>query len=282
MSNVNLLERAIRPAISFFEDPIGLERTLWRDYSKHQGFVNHGIASLNGVVGMFARSTISWGYQDAMFPHNWIESKENGLYRTSYHVPYPKEPAVKQLDNWYRVHPEIDTIPRVVDMELEHGASPGQIADVIWLFSEIVLARDGVRPIIYSRKNLIDKWLIGWSESDLNAHKWWLAQYLWDRMREHPGPPTLPNRIRRENVIMHQTADKKKGFPGEAESNAVDYDRWEIGNEAQMHQYIADTWGGGVVTPPQPPVVEPPCVPIDIIGDSSMEVKNIQITFGSK
>ena len=232
-----------------FEDPIGLSRPLWRDYSRWQGMVDFSIATANTVLGMAARSTISWGYQDAWFPRNWSESKSYGMYRTGYHVIYPDQPVVRQTDNWYNVLPEIDIVPRVIDMEKENGMSAGAIAASMWSMSELVKSRDGIRPIIYSRKGLIDRWLEGWTEEMLNDHYWWLAQYRYLPI-EHAGPPDLPNRIRRDRVILHQTADRKPGFLGEVQSRSVDWDRWEIGNEIEMHQWIAQTWKGELPIPP--------------------------------
>lgn len=258
--NVNILDRAPTPLIAAlywtvgaFEDPTGLDRPLWRDYSANQGKVDHAVASLNGVFGMAARAGISWGYQDSWFPHNWQGAADYGMYRTSYHVPYPSEPVIAQLDNWYRVHPEIDIIPRVLDLELSTGVAARQIADFTWQMSEEIKRRDGLRPIIYSRYMLINAWLSPyWTADMLNDHFWWLAQYTWDRVREHAGPPTLPDKVHRDRVILHQTADKKSGFAGEAQSYAVDCDRWEIGNASQMHQWIDEVWGGGVTPEPEP------------------------------
>jgi len=212
---------------------------LWRDYSRYQGQVDFDIAQTMGVCGMATRAGISWGYQDAWFPRNWEEAGRVGIYRTSYHVLYPSESVVRQADNWYKVHPKLDIIPRVIDLEVDNGQSAQRIAAATWEMSETVLERDGVRPIIYSRYLLVNNFLAGWTSEMLNKHYWWLAQYLFDHTREHPGPPTLPER------------DKKPGFYGEAESAAVDCDRWQLHEGAwDMHAWIADTWGE---KPPGPP-----------------------------
>jgi hypothetical protein len=109
--------------------------------------------------------------------------------------------------------------------------------------SNTVFQRDGVRPIIYSRHLLINDWLSSWSDAELNIHYYWLAQYLFNRSLEHPGPPTLPYRVSRDRVILHQTADKKPPFGGEVESKSVDWDRWLIGGVVDMHDWIEDAWG---------------------------------------
>ena len=84
-------------------------------------------------------------------------------------------------------------------------------------------------------------------------HYWWLAQYSWFGFREHAGPPTLPKRLRRDRVVLHQTSDHKLAPPGEVQSRSVDWDRWEIGNQDEMELWIAGKWGGAAPPPPPPP-----------------------------
>jgi len=252
-NQINLFDLALR-ALPLYEDPTGTARPLWRDLSKHNGYSDLAISRANGVAGIAARSGISWGYADPLFSHNWIGAGLNGLYRTSYHVLYAGQPVIPQADNWYTIHPWIETIPRIIDLEVRtDGLDPWDYAQSTAELSDLILSRDGVRPIIYSRYLLVNEWLSPyWDPDYLNDHYFILAQYLWDRTREHPGPPTFPNGLRRERVILHQTADKKAGYPGEVESSAADYDRWEIGNRAEMDQWIRETWGG-VIDPPEPP-----------------------------
>ena len=243
------LPHIAKRALLVFEDPTGLLRPEWQDWSRYQGYVDHVLADQAGVRGMFSRATISWGYQDPFFSHNYIGAGDVGMYRSSYHVIYPGQPAIRQMDNWYGVHPTIDIIPRVLDLELRHDQPPSRIADITWQMSEIVLSRDGYRPLIYSRYLLINDWLKSWTDEMLNDHYYILAQYKWDRTREHPGPPTLPYRVERDRIVMHQTADKKPPVDvRQVQSKSVDRDRWEIGNITQMHQWIREHWGGS--TPP--------------------------------
>lgn len=249
----------VSPFLAVFEDPVGLDRPLWRDTSVWQGTVNASAMLNNKVMGVIARAGVSWGYEDPQFADTYSQVGALGMYRSSYHVIYTDQPVVDQADNWYAVHGELDVrqpVPRVIDFELDRGDSLARKADALWQMSELVLARDGLRPIIYTRYLLVDRWLSSWSAAMLGEHYWWLAQYLWDRAREHAGPPTLPQRLSRERVVLHQTADRKPPFPGEVQSLSVDWDRWEIGNEAEMHQWIDDTWGMGEQPPGQVSLAE--------------------------
>jgi hypothetical protein len=260
-TNVNILDKAPNIVINGLnwilkDDPKGLERPLWRDVSRHNGHIDFSVLKDSGVTAVVSRTGISWGYQDPWFPRNWSESKAKSLYRSTYHVPYPDQPVIPQLDSWYKLHPELDTIPRVIDLELSRDQPSAKIAEFVWGMSNVILSRDGVRPIIYSRYLLVNDWLRTWTKEMLNDHYWWLAQYLTNRVSEHPGPPTLPLRLDPDRVILHQTADKKAPFSGESKDNknSADWNRWCLGNEIYMRKFIESAWGGYSITSPVEPL----------------------------
>lgn len=216
---------------------------LWRDISKHQGDVDLHVSKANGVHGVVARSTISWAYKDPRFAEYYQQAGAAGLYRSSYHVLYPDQPVDDQLANWYDMHPEIDIIPRVIDVELDRDQDTSTIAGSIKEMSAKILEHDGVRPWIYCRANLIGYWLYPHvTEEWLNSHFWWLAHYGTDRSIEQDSI-VIPSEIDVDNVILHQTADEKVGFDGETESTFVDWDRWLLGGEDQMYAWIAERYG---------------------------------------
>lgn len=204
------------------------------DVSRHQGKISWSAIAQHEPRVYFVgiRATISWGYQDNWFPANWRGAGEYGLFRMSYHVIYPKQPALRQMDNFFRTAPEPGEFGmRVLDFELEgdgrddpHPATRNQQQDTLWKCSEICKQRDGKLPIIYSRAEFVNRQLRSWSSELLNAHYWWLAQYTWSRVREHPGPPTLPAKVLPERVLFQQTADRAKGFG--VQSWSLDRDRF--------------------------------------------------------
>lgn len=262
-SNVNLLDKTPQAVIQGLnwilaplEDPVGLDRPRWMDSARYQGIQNFFIQAANGVWGHVFRAGISWGYEDPCFARNWGESDGVINYTSSYHVIYPDQQIKPQVENWVKIQPKIRIIPRVIDLELENGTPASMIARQVWEMSERVADYDGIRPWIYSRKNLIEKWLVPyWTIEQLNEHFWWLAQYLWDRIREHAGPPDLPKGIQESRVVLHQTADKKSTPDGETESRSIDWDRWELGNVDQMINWIESIYGSS--QPPQPPGPDP-------------------------
>lgn len=240
------LQRAMAP----FEDPTGLERELWRDFSRYDLEVNLLVGQQNGVNGMAGRCVMGWSGVDPTFPGLWSQAGDlDNYYRTSYGVLYPSLSVPRFCDHWFKHHPDIDIIPRVLDAEVQDGQTDAKVGEKIWEACEIIYEYDGKYPIIYSRYLLLDKWLRYWSQEMIEKMYYWGARYLWDRTREHPGPVYGKMNyveIPEDNWVLHQTADKKRPFPGETQrSTIVDWDRWIIGKGQQMHQWIKEKWGGG-------------------------------------
>lgn len=233
----------------------GVVRPLWRDYSYWQYPVDFGVAVANDVEGACLRAGIGSTYVDPRFAPMWEAAKNHGgLYLHSYLALRPDQDVVAQADTWYRTNPELyQMIPRVIDLERQDGQSYQVIADKCWQLSEIVESRDGVRPIIYSRYMLVNLWLSSWTSDMHNEHWWWLAQYLIDRTQEHPGPPTLPNKVREDRVWLHQTADKKADFYGECGgSKSVDWNRMTQCETWEVDDWIALNFQDDAPNPPPP------------------------------
>jgi hypothetical protein len=216
-----------------------------------QGVVNFDVLKADGAHGVFCRAGVGASYTDPTFAGNYLKAGAAGLLRSSYFVINPMHTVTAQIDRWYMAHPERDVVPRSIDLESDYGAPAAQIADRTWQMCEIVKVRDGVYPIIYTRKMLADLWLASWTLTQKNSLEWWLAQYLLDVTKEHPGPPDKPNGVNVGQVILHQTSDKLPPPPGGAGSKALDRDRWCLGDTAAMYVYINDAWGTSA--PPFPP-----------------------------
>lgn len=227
------------------------------DLSSNQGAIDADAIAAYEPKVLFCgiRASISWGYKDSLFPNYWQEIGRVGIYRCAYHVTWSKQDVLRQMDNFYAAAPMPGELPRVLDFEVSGDggsdpkpATPAQHAETIMGCSDLILSRDGARPIIYTRTRLVSEWLRDWSKEDLNAHWWWLAQYTLDRVREHPGPPDLPKGLSAERVLIHQTADKTPGVG--VESRALDRDRWQLGDEKALHEFV------GVEMPAPPPTLE--------------------------
>ena len=265
----------------YVADAQAITDPLWVDSSENQGCVNVPILKANNVQGIAARAGRTWYapayYKDPLFDSTYQAAGDNELYRTSYHVTHTNvndAGILAQTDLWYSVHKERDIVARWIDLEVDKGDPAWHKAEITWRQVEIVKSRDGVYPTIYSRTNLVNAWLAPyWSEEQMNLVTWALAQYLTDRTREHPGPPTLPLKVRADRVVFHQTADKIAGWIGAICSSALDRDRFLLAHTIEgMKIWIQNNWGGGVVIPPTDPN---PTLPPFPIGGGTMPLQDV-------
>jgi len=217
------------------------ERAFGIDVSRYQGQMNWDVVAAHRPKVVFAgiRATVSWGYRDSWFTRNWAEAKRVGILRMAYHVVYPGENPQRQIDNFLgMVGNDTGELPLVLDCELDHGQSARTIANNILAQAQLIEARTGRKPILYSRKIWTDVYMAG--ATWLNQYDWWLAIYL-NTADEHPGPPPLPKGVTK--WLIHQTTSH--GAPIGVESRQMDYDRWNWDEQA-VYRYAG-------VNPPPPP-----------------------------
>ncbi len=199
------------------------------------------------IAGVAVRASISWGFTDPVLDHNREVCTDFEFPWMAYHVPYPGQPVSAQTNRMFRAVDDPGPWKRrILDIELAgdgRGAPPapaGRWADVAWRLSEACLAHDGKRPIIYSRTNLVNAWLVPyWTREQLNAHYWWLAQYryriqaiaLWTAGMngEYLGAVPLPRGVDSNRFLIHQTGNTCPAFSQVAPplgSARQDTDRW--------------------------------------------------------
>ena len=241
------------------EDLTGTARPLWRFYSKYDEDVDVSVpVAMGDLQGVLPRCVMGWSGVDETFQGIYDQGGDLGLYRSSVGVFYPSLPVERFCDHWFKHHPTLDRIPRVIDAELFDGQSDAVIGEKLWHSCEYIYQQDGVWPWIYSRYMLLDRWLKYWTTDMLSKPKYYLARYLFDRTREHPGPPvgnmvnvTIPP----ENIVLQQTADKKAPYPGEtSRSTIVCWERWELGNVNDQNAWIDANYPADGI--PKPPPVD--------------------------
>src|ERR1035437_5643674 len=117
------------------------------DISVYDGKVNWDVVATHinpQVVFTGIRATVSWGYTDAQFPRNWSEAKSVSaarvarggfpLFRCAYHVVYPSEDAVRQIDYFMTVvGPDLGELPLVLDVELDQALATALALIKCWL-----------------------------------------------------------------------------------------------------------------------------------------------------
>lgn len=205
-----------------------VEELFGIDVSRYQGVIDWGVIKAHVPTVRFVgiRATISWGYVDPFFGSNWKQAR--GIARTAYHVVYPKESVQKQCDNLLlAVGSDLGELPLTLDVELDHSASPAQIQDTVWRSCLYIEARAGKMPLMYSRKQWLEQFLIGPGKTTpawLNELYHWLALYLMSGA-EHPGPALPPKGVDAGRVLIHQTSGSATPFG--VESKELDYNRWQ-------------------------------------------------------
>ncbi|KUK92350.1 MAG: Lysozyme M1, partial [Anaerolineaceae bacterium 46_22] len=189
------------------------------------------------------RSGVSWGYQDPWFPFYMAEAKRINRVRLAYHVLFPGENPISQMDNFFKILGDIDyqKVPLVLDLELDHGQSKRRITDTTADAVNIIIKRTGTKPFIYSRASWINQFLI---VSELPPVYWWLAQYRWPLpyplfTPEYPTPPTLPASLHSSSGVttwtIHQTANRGASIGAKA-MHFMDYNRFN-GTKDQLLKF---------------------------------------------
>ncbi len=183
------------------------------------------------------RTGQSWGYKDSTFSHYYHEAKRIGACVLPYHVMFPGEPALKQMDSFLRILNgiDLDEVRLVLDVELEHGQTRAMITNTLLTCVELLEQECGRLPIIYSRASFIDQHV---HVDDLPWVDWWLAQYYYRRpfpayTPEYPCPPKLPKGV--TSWLIHQTAERAPAIGGVG--TYMDYDRWH-GSKAELWAYF--------------------------------------------
>jgi hypothetical protein len=143
----------------------------------------------------------------------------------AWYYPYRHLKPKYLVDTWLKA-PKAPWGPRWIDYERSkrYGTIPSatQVAELCDRFERV----DGRKTGIYSRKELIDRYFNTLPDAWFDR-PFWLAQYGWDRSVEDRREIILPNRVKRENVWIHQTADKGAPPPGYTPlARSQDWDRW--------------------------------------------------------
>ena len=158
----------------------------------------------------------------------------------AYHVIYPGESAVSQMQHFLNIVRPTSTDRLVLDVELDHGQTKTKITDTLVQCLEYVKAQTGRYPIVYSRAGWINQFV---DVSQLPEVDWWLANYL--KALPYPlytpeknPPPLLPRGV--TNWLIHQTCEKGNGAEYGVASHYVDLDRWN-GTSDDILEYFGLT-----------------------------------------
>ena len=207
--------------------PLGIDISAYQFSSDGKRKPNFDI--INAKCEFVAvRAGISWGYQDKWFQYSW---QHLTVPRMAYHVIYPEESAVNQMQHFLNIVRPTDTDRLVLDVELDHGQTKTKITDTLVQCLEYVKAQTGRYPIVYSRAGWINQFV---DVSELPSVDWWLANYL--KALPYPlytpeknPPPALPRGVTK--WLIHQTSQYANGSEFGVASHYVDLDRWNGSSE---------------------------------------------------
>lgn len=205
-------------------------------------------AHVPAVTFVAMRASVSWGYRDPLFKRFFQQAERIGACLLPYHVLYPGEPAIKQMNSFLNVLEgvDLDRVRLVLDVELEHGQTRAMITNTLLSCLELLKHETGRLPVVYSRAMWVDANL---KVTDLPRVDWWLAQYYHRRpfpqyTPEYPCPPRLPKGV--SHWLIHQTTERGPAIGGVG--SYMDYDRWN-GTAVDVLTYFGRTRADGVICP---------------------------------
>jgi GH25 family lysozyme M1 (1,4-beta-N-acetylmuramidase) len=225
------------------------------DVSSYQRTMDWQRAIDTGAKFAFCKASEGASWVDPMFAFNWSELRRLQIPHGAYHFFRPAQ-SVKQVERFVElVQPEQGEL-LVLDVENNGGLSRADLTRKVVEAVEIIYARSGRYPILYSRSSWLNSNI---NVGDLPKLDYWLAQYRFAL----PYPmftdmyPTdkiaAPNGIERKQIKFHQGSERGNGKRRGAQSYYIDTNAF-IGTQAELEAYF------GLASEPQPelpPTSEP-------------------------
>jgi lysozyme len=145
------------------------------DVSHHQKRINWDrVQEQPHIQFVFVKATEADDFKDSLFAHNWAALGRTRFKRGAYHFFRPQYPAYIQAQNFIEtVKLGPGDLPPVLDIEVEGKVSTDTLLYRIGQWLYIVEKHYGVKPIIYSYKNMYLRLL----QDNFPKHTLWLAHY---------------------------------------------------------------------------------------------------------
>lgn len=223
--------------------PLGL------DVSSYQRTMDWQRAISTGARFAFCKATEGASWVDPQFAANWSELRRLGLPHGAYHFFRPAQ-SLSQIELFVEtVKPEAHE-RLVLDVENNGGLSRADLTRKVVEAVEIIYARSGRYPILYSRASFLNSNV---NVGDLPKLDYWLAQYRYPLpypFFTEPYPTeklVMPYGVRPEQVKFHQSSEKGNGRRRGAQSYYIDLDTF-LGTEDGLAAYF----GAAIVPEPEP------------------------------
>lgn len=133
---------------------------------------------LQPVFFVYLKATEGATIKDEMYEVRMIEAERHGIVKGAYHFLHLGVPIDSQLQNFQEIVSwNRGDLPPALDVEVEseiekYGIKALQSMALEWL--EKVEAKMGVRPVIYTRETIRNKYL---NDSKFRKYQFWIARY---------------------------------------------------------------------------------------------------------
>lgn len=137
------------------------------DVSHYQADVDMDVLAEQGVSFVYVKATEGTGYTDPNFAINWANALDSPLEAGAYHFFSFDSPGEDQARRYIEVVGSLDgaLIPAVdVEWYADKKGNPPEREDVVRelaAFLDVLEAEYGVRPIIYTSRDVYDAFLAG-------------------------------------------------------------------------------------------------------------------------
>jgi lysozyme len=147
------------------------------DVSYYQEAIDWPKVRASGVAFAFIRVSDSTLLDDPMFERNWAAAKAAGVLRGAYQYFRPDDDVRAQADLLVdAIARDPGELPPVIDVEVDGGKRPDQIAKRVSQWLARVHSRLGIEPIVYTGPAF---WRDSVGGADV-GHPLWLAHYTTD------------------------------------------------------------------------------------------------------
>jgi lysozyme len=152
--------------------------TIGVDVSSYQAEIEMNVLKEQNIEFIYIKATEGSNTQDERFAENWNNAKKAGLLSGAYHFFSYDSEGRTQAENFINtVGPDLKgRLLPVVDVEYygDKEQNPPEKDDVIRelkIYLEIIEEEYGIKPLIYTRSDIYDKYLKG----EFDEYKKWIS-----------------------------------------------------------------------------------------------------------
>ncbi len=152
--------------------------TIGVDVSSYQAEIDMNVLKEQNIEFIYIKATEGSNTQDERFAENWNNAKKAGLLSGAYHFFSYDSEGRTQAENFINtVGPDLKgRLLPVVDVEYygDKEQNPPEKGDVIRelrIYLEIIEEEYGIKPLIYTRSDIYDKYLKG----EFDEYKKWIS-----------------------------------------------------------------------------------------------------------